>query len=139
MPAQHKYQLRSHAVAMIGSAAVQHCRHLTVLWVTCDGQPVHVVDEIHVHQHSHCHPLSGGHVTSSRAGSELHLEPPGGLVVLLHQGRRAVVGREPDHSLGGSLGETLSRHRDATPSNCHFSQWITLVQLILKLFKCKFL
>ena len=101
-----------------------HCSQLTVYSVTCYGQPVHVVDEVDVHQHGHGHPLPRRHMP--RPGSELHLQPPVSLVHLPHEGRRAVVGWEPH--LGGPLLEMLSWHGTATPSSVTFSEWIAEFQ-----------
>ena len=63
---------------------------------------------------------------SPLSSTELHLQPPVGLVHLPHEGRRAVVGWEPH--LGGPLLEMLSWHGAATPSSVTFSEWIAEFQ-----------
>ena len=79
--------------------------------VTCDGQPVHVVDEVDVDEHHHGDPLPGGDAAlRGRRAPELHLEAALRLVVLPHERGRAVVGGQPHHALAAPLLQALGRH-----------------------------
>ena len=92
---QHTWPSTALTTAEINSADTQSC------YFTCQGQPVHVVDQVDVDQHGDGDPLPGGDVARGGVGggSELGLQEPG----VLH-------GLGGDEGGGGGVGWQAASH-----------------------------
>ena len=84
-----------------------------IIIITCYGESIHVVDEVHIDKDRDSDPLFGRDPgPRSRHSAELHLEPARLLVHLPHEGGRAAVGWQPHHTLGGPVRQLLGWHLD---------------------------
>ena len=92
---QHTWPSTALTAVEINSADTQSC------YFTCQGQPVHVVDQVDVDQHGDGDPLPGGDVARGGVGggSELGLQEPG----VLH-------GLGGDEGGGGGVGWQAASH-----------------------------